>query len=237
MPTVYLPIAAGPDDAIGTQARPRIGYALYGVAHARHHDLLRAGWPMQNWVTRACCMVHPTYYPSLTLRYWTPIDQFRQLCAQYPGRDWLGPNEPNVWSQSVLKPIDYAGPVREWVPTIRASGGRFLGPNIAIQPPQEQAVWYPWRQWLDEYLALPNAVLPDAWAIHNYSATAAEWQQQYEDFQAWNETSGGRLPVVYTETGWTPEVWQHVCALRDSRIETILWFTDKPEEWIPPNST
>lgn len=229
---MFLPLVA---ESSGTPKPVPFGFALYGVPHERHHELMSSGCLIQNWYTTECCMPFNLFMPTLrSTDYVVPIDVVRRLAEQYPGKTWCLFNEPDMPTQDRISPQNALLQYRIWKDAI-GNNGRIAGYGVGVQKNYSG-----WRNWLDEWLHI-GGPLPDVWHMHIYANDTVIWNNLYEEWQAWN-IEHNNLPTIISEAGgdlnkegntdgWL-SIYHHLRQWVDSRVESVFLFTNKPEWYI-----
>ncbi len=232
MNQVYLTMVT---ESSGAPKPVPFGFALYGQPMERHHELMAQGYRVQNWSAQACCLEYRLFMPTLRGKdYVVPLDDVRQLAAQYPGRTWALWNEPDRPTQDRTAPADALAQTQIWTDAIGANG-RIAGYGVGLEPG-----YTGWRTWLDEFLRL-GGPLPDAWHIHIYAEDVPQWHALYQEWQRWN-ADNGNLPTIISEAGALPyedgnadgwkSIYYHLRRWIDERVEAVHLYTSRPEWYI-----
>lgn len=176
-----------------------------------------------NWYTADVFLADERHWPSIWNHEYRPtMPQLAHLAETYPGRTWLFYNEPERVDQANTSPFDAAIHVRYWSEAIGDNGtiaccGVLVNPN-----------WYGWAEWLRLYLQAGGPV-PDAWHIHIYAATPAEFDATLALWDAWNAEKGGNLPTIISEVGSGAQVYARWLDFDRADVPAVFWFGLPPE--------
>jgi hypothetical protein len=174
-----------------------------------------------NWYAAASfgMMADPRYTPSVHTTGAHMLQSPEYVgwwAASAPGRTWLMLNEPEPEIQK-QSPVEAARMMGLWHAAI-GTNGRIACCGVTVNP----YIHTSWREWLQAYLDA-GGMLPDAWHIHIYAGSVAEWRGLYAEWQVWN-VAHGNLPTIISETGVGEDVFTYVMALNDPQIEAVYWF-------------
>lgn len=176
-----------------------------------------------NWYTAPLYLDNDGHWPTIWNAHYRPtVTQLAAWAAQYPDRWWMLFNEPERIDQANTSPFDAAIHARYWTEAI-GENGQTACCGVLVNPR-----WGGWRDWLQMYL-LAGGPVPDAWHIHIYAATPAEFDATLALWDAWNAEKGGNLPTIISETGSGPEVYGRWLAFDRADVPAVFWFGLPPE--------
>lgn len=171
-----------------------------------------------NWYTAPVFLEDARHWPMVWNPVYRPtITDLAQWAEAYPGRTWLLLNEPERIEQANTTPGDAAIHVRYWAEAI-GDNGTIACCGVLVNPR-----WGGWHYWLDAYLNW-GGPMPDAWHIHIYESSPADFDAALAAWDAWNAEHGGGLPTIISEVGSGYDVQEYAKTVQRDDIPAIFWF-------------
>jgi len=186
-----------------------------------------------NWGHSQQHMEDRRYTPTIWSPEWVSSAQtLKWLTEKYPDRTWLLLNEPDYPGQADLPASDAAVFTRHWTGWLGEARTALAGVTVSYHRVGNAL------RWLDDYLAA-GGELPDAWHIHLYAPTLADWKDCYARWRAWYQQNGKNKPVILSETALFHtvssakqiEFMEYVYNLTD--LEAVYWYGAIETETTP----
>lgn len=127
----------------------------------------------------------------------TEFNQAKAVAAQYPGRKWLlgqRVNGGNTGDPMMTSPQDALAAAQNWAAQFGTDEMAFPG----VTPS-----WDGSSTWLEQYLALPNRVIPAVWSARIFETPSTPWTTALQNFKNWLSSKGVLRPVwIHHINGW-----------------------------------
>lgn len=142
------------------------------------------------------------------------FEQAKLAAAQHPNRIWRLGKRPDTWATDDpfrTTPQAFAQAAQNWHtqfgPGTMALPGVQWGQNTALT-------------WMNQYLALPGAVIPAVWTLRIYKTQPSmDWRALIEDFRQYVRAGGVERPLWIEATGVIPLTDLHGLS------EKVFWYS------------